>query len=71
MINAVMLVIATLFLLIAIAKWSEARNYNHGFCKKCGNRLQLMDEDSQGGRGYICRKCGYATWCSYSVDKEG
>jgi DNA-directed RNA polymerase subunit RPC12/RpoP len=69
--SEVLLIIAALILMITVARWREARNYNHGFCQKCGNRLQLMDEDSQGGRGYLCRKCGYVTWCSYSVDKEG
>ena len=69
--SVVVLLIAAVIMIITVARWSEARKYNHGICPKCRNRLQLMDEDSQGGRGYICRKCGYVTWCSYSVDKEG
>jgi predicted RNA-binding Zn-ribbon protein involved in translation (DUF1610 family) len=66
-----LLMIAVLMLLIMIARWNEAKDYNHGICPKCGNKLQFVDEDSQGGRGYVCRKCGYVTWCSYSVDEEG
>lgn len=44
----------------------EKRNFNNGVCVHCGTSLRYFDTDSQGGRGYICDKCGYATWVSYN-----
>ena len=52
-----------------IARNSEKKEYNDGICTKCGNKLRLFDEDSQGGRGYHCDKCGRFVWVSYNVDK--
>ena len=49
----------------------EKRDYNKGYCKRCGYPLKLFDRDSQCGRGYICKKCDYVTWISYTcVDKN-
>ena len=62
--------VLTMVLLIPIGIFSEKRDYNRGFCKKCGGRLNLFDIDSQGGRGYRCHNCNYHTWVSYNcVDK--
>ena len=49
----------------------EAKAFNNGICKNCGEKLVNFDMDSQGGRGYTCRKCNYTCWISYnSVDKD-
>ena len=53
------------------AKEAERRAYHDGKCRRCGSKLRLFDYDSQGGRGYICDRCGYSTWCSYDVDGRG
>lgn len=49
----------------------EKKGFNNGECIVCGTKLRHFDNDSQGGRGYVCDKCGYYTWVSYpSVDKK-
>ena len=63
-------VVAIFAIVIAIARHSEAKSFNGGKCRECGNMLRLFDMDSQGGRGYICNECGYITWVSYNVDKK-
>ena len=50
--------------------FSEAKSFNKGVCRKCGNELEYFDKDSQGGRGYFCRKCGYYTWVSWFADRK-
>jgi hypothetical protein len=37
----------------------EKKDFNKGICPRCGSKLYLFDIDSQGGRGYCCRKCPY------------
>ena len=49
----------------------EKKEYNNGFCSKCGAELVQYDTDSQGGRCYKCSKCKYPVWVSYlCVDKK-
>lgn len=43
----------------------EAKAWNKGYCPKCGNKLRHFDDDTQGGHGWCCDKCGYTTWVSY------
>lgn len=50
------------------AAWAEARSYNDGICRCCGKKLKCFDMDSQGGRGYSCKKCDHTVWVSYPVD---
>ena len=50
----------------------ETKSYNGQICPKCGRQMERFDTNSQGHRGYICRKCWYATWVSYKcVDGKG
>lgn len=64
-------VVVSLFVVaIAIARYSEAKQFNRGKCRKCNRKLRSFSTDSQGGRGYICDKCGYTVWVSYKVDKH-
>ena len=69
---AIVCIFGVLFcvLLPFIAIYTEKRDYNNGFCKYCGEKLRLFDFDSGGSRGYVCDKCRYHTWISYSrVDR--
>lgn len=51
--------------------YAEIRDFNNGYCPRCGKKLKHFDNDSQGGRGYCCDDCGYTTWVSYYfVDKN-
>lgn len=59
--------------LVLLAIRREALDYNHGICPRCESQgefieLKKFDEDSQGGRGYKCDRCGYVTWVSYDCD---
>ena len=49
---------------------TEKRNFNNGKCVCCGEKFELFDVDSQGGRGYKCTKCNRYLWISYRVDKK-
>ncbi len=46
----------------------EIRQWNGGR-HTCGQPWQHFGNDSQGGRGYVCRSCDACTWISYSVDR--
>ena len=49
----------------------ERFGYNGGVCRHCKTKLRHFDNDSQGGRGYVCDECGYVTWVSYNcVDRK-
>jgi hypothetical protein len=49
---------------------SEKERFNNGRCPECNNDFEFIGYDSQGGRGYCCRKCEHFTWVSYpSVDR--
>lgn len=70
------LVIIVFIVLIAITVpivgvHMERVAYNGGVCRHCKTKLRHFDNDSQGGRGYVCDKCGYVTWVSYNcVDRK-
>lgn len=51
----------------------ERRDFNNGVCPKCGGKLRWVDQDSQGGRLWMCENtsCQYHTWVSYGcVDRD-
>ena len=63
--------VVVLIVICIIGIFSEKKDYNNGICPKCGQKLHHFDNDSQGGRGYICDKCNYTTWVSYPfIDKK-
>ena len=64
------LLIAALPLVILYARQLEKMEFNKGYCKHCNSLLRRFDTDSQGGRGYVCDKCGFHVWASYKVDKN-
>ena len=47
---------------------ADKEAWNGGKCRKCGERLFLEDEDSQGGKCYICEGCYKFIWISYDVE---
>lgn len=53
-----------MILLGFIGWYFERKRYNRGVCN-CGENLKYFDTDSQGGRGYTCKKCNYTTWVSW------
>lgn len=63
-------VVGLFAIVIIIARHSESKQFNRGKCLLCDNKLSQFSTDSQGGRGYICDKCGYTVWVSYNVDKK-
>ena len=75
MVNTSFVLIGVAFLLIIIACViivivDERRAFNGGICQHCGAKLRHFDNDSQGGRGYCCDKCGHHIWISWRfVDK--
>lgn len=63
--------VVVLIVMYIIGIFSEKKDFNNGICPKCKTKLHHFDNDSQGGRGYICNKCGYTTWVSYPfIDKK-
>lgn len=64
------IIVISYIMICIIAYIREKRNFNNGKCVCCGERLELFDTDSQGGRGYKCTKCGRYLWISYRVDKN-
>ena len=68
---AMALVIGAWFAIGIIGKYWERRDFNHGICPICGEKLKYFDSDSQGGRGYMCYNDYYSAWVSYdSVDRD-
>ena len=43
----------------------EKKDFNNGICPICGTPLRHFDDDSQGGQGWRCDKCGYTAWISW------
>ena len=67
----IVLTLAGLIFCCALGSIIEYREFNHGICRYCGTRLNHFDIDSQGGRGYTCKGCGYCTWISYDFIDKG
>ena len=52
------------------ARIKEKKDYNRGYCPRCGEYMRLFDYDSHGSRGYTCDRCHYHCWVSYNIDKD-
>jgi len=59
--------------LVLVAVWTgfiplfiyqDRKAFNDGICK-CGGHLHHFDDDSQGGQGWICEKCGRVVWLDW------
>ena len=62
-------VLIILIFAISIGFIIDKIEWNKGKCK-CGSDWVYFDTDSQGGRGYQCKKCGKFIWISYPIDKK-
>jgi len=58
----VLLVLA--LLVFPVGYICERRLWNKGKCI-CGSKWESFDVDSQGCRGYKCRKCDRTIWISH------
>ena len=54
-----------------IGRRYEIKRYNNGVCAHCGAKLRHFDNDSQGGRGYVCDSCKDYIWVSWNIDGLG
>jgi hypothetical protein len=72
-VGCIVLLCSLIFVVVMVLLFirREEVDYNHGICPHCERKLRKFDEDSQGGRGYMCDCCGYVTWVSYyCVDRD-
>lgn len=72
--DIIILIITILLIIIVIIGALYTRNeennlWNNGKCSNCREDWELKDYDSQGGRLYMCSKCGNTIWIDYKVDK--
>ena len=63
----IILFVVVFIIAITLAWQSEKKIWNNGHCKDCNDEWRHFGNDSQGGRGYVC-KCGNCIWISYPVD---
>lgn len=62
-----LLFVATSLTIHIYGEWFE---FNHGKCPVCGEKLELADTDSQGGRLWVCPNMKYehySCWVSYGL----
>jgi DNA-directed RNA polymerase subunit RPC12/RpoP len=64
--------IAIFFIVTAVLyERYERKLFNNGICPRCGFPLIYFDTDSQGSRGYSCKRCNHTVWIfSKKVDAE-
>lgn len=55
---------------IIIFRKQEKKEWNNGICRKCGGTLEHFCNDSQGGIGVCCNKCGAVYWFNYFRDVD-
>ena len=70
----IILLVALVFILILgpfIFRRSEIRQFNDGYCRKCGSKLRHFDNDSQGGEGWCCDNCDSVIWLSWFHPEGG
>ena len=65
-----MIIVGIILILLIIAGCiygysREKKDFNNGICPTCGTQLRHFDNDSQGGQGWCCDKCGYTAWISW------
>ena len=66
------IVLILLFIVVVINSFTyiiEFISWNKGKCF-CGSDWIHFANDSQGGRGYKCLKCGKYSWFTYPVDRK-
>ena len=61
-----LLVILAFFVMPFVFRAKEKKEYNGGFCPKCGHLLEHFDTDSGGNQGYCCSHCHeYYIWIGW------
>lgn len=58
-------IIGIFIVALRLAAHAEAKDWNGGYCPRCGKKLRHFGCDSQGGDGWCCDACDYTTWVSY------
>lgn len=66
------IVIIAFFIISAVLyERYERKLFNNGICPHCGFPLICFDIDSQGSRGYSCKRCSHTVWIYFKrVDRE-
>lgn len=59
------IIIGIFIVSLYLAVCNEVKDWNGGYCPRCGKKLRHFDCDSQGGDGWCCDACDYTTWVSY------
>lgn len=55
---------------IPVFIYIEKKEFNHGTCSRCGEKMRHFDVDSQGGHGWCCDRCGRVIWCSWIKEAQ-
>lgn len=64
----ILLIVALVIIFIfgpVIFRFSEIKQFNDGYCQKCGNKLRHFDNDSTGAEGWCCDNCNSVMWLSW------
>lgn len=70
----IIFLVAVVFILIfgpGIFRRSEKRQFNDGYCQKCGHKLRHFDNDSTGAEGWCCDNCNSVMWLSWFRPEGG
>lgn len=59
------IIIGIFIISLYLAVCNEVKDWNGGYCPRCGKKLRHFGCDSQGGDGWCCDACDYTTWVSY------
>lgn len=60
------------FVMPFVFRAHEKKEYNSGFCPKCGHLLEHFDTDSGGNQGYCCPHCRkYYIWIGWFDPTRG
>lgn len=66
--------VITIALIVVIAVWlglipvfilQDRKSWNGGVCRKCGGKLYHAQDDSQGGKLWMCEQCHSALWTNW------
>ncbi len=66
MLTFVVCVLIAVPVLMALAWWHDAYEWNGGVCRLSGRKWVYFDTDSQGGRGYMDGD-GNTAWISWPL----
>ena len=55
---------------IFVFAYQDRRYFNHGVCRYCGEKVEHVDTDSQGGKLWACPRCGFKFWTNWVFNHE-